>query len=179
MNVSSRNIPSLYWSGTAARDGAHSSIHPSRALSRHLASRAPRATTDRPPPFRIDKKRSYVGFKMRCAARVATRCADGQLDGGWVDEDAPGMVLAAALAQRHCTACLVSGRRRGDEACNAWLHHACLRTKGRMVSTHNHEIASLRPSRGGGAALTPSPTTCILRTSVCLRHTTQLYIWFL
>lgn len=28
---------------------------------------------------------------MRCAARVATRCADGQLDGGWVDGDAPGI----------------------------------------------------------------------------------------
>lgn len=122
---------------------------------------------------------------MRCAARVATRCADGQLDGGWVDGDAPGMVLAAALAQRHCTACLVSGSRGGHEACNAWLHHACLRTKGRMVSTHNHEIASLRASRGGGAALTPSPTqsptTCILRTSVCLIsvHTTQFYICIL
>jgi hypothetical protein len=50
-----------------------------------------------------------------------------------VDEDAPGMVLAAALAQNHCTACLVYGSWREEEACNAWLHHACLRTKGRMV----------------------------------------------
>lgn len=59
----------------------HSSI--SAGLSRHPASRAPRATAGCPPPFRSEK-RSYVGFKMRCAARVATRCVDGQLD-GWME----------------------------------------------------------------------------------------------
>lgn len=52
-----------------------------------------------------------------------------------VDGDAPGMMLATALAQRHRTACLVSGSRGGDEARNAWLHHACLRAGWCLLTT--------------------------------------------
>lgn len=91
---------------------------------------------------------------------------------GWVDGDARAYA-SSGIGLKQSTACLVSGPLGGDEACNAWLHHACLRTKGRMVSTHNHEIASLRASRGGGAALTLSSTAyyeCVLHTHMAVIH---------
>lgn len=115
---------------------------------------------------------------MRCAARVATRCADGQLDGGWVDGDAPGIGASNGIGPKVAAPHALFLALGGDEACNAWLHHVCLRTKGRMVFTHNHEIVGLRAaSRGGGAALIPSSTTCYLHvTYKCVLDTHKAII---
>lgn len=96
--------------------------------------------------------------------------------GGW---RCAGHGASSGIGPKHSTACLVSGSLGGEEACNAWLHHACLRTKGRMVSNHNHEIASLRASRGGGAALIPSPTTSqfVLHTHKPIMHLYPVVIY--
>lgn len=96
--------------------------------------------------------------------------------GGW---RCAGHGASSGIGPKHSTACLVSGSLGGEEACNAWLHHACLRTKGRMVSNHNHEIASLRASRGGGAALIQSPTTSqfVLHTHKPIMHLYPVVIY--